>query len=337
MEHGKKEFLFMIKKSKLNFLESFLNKNNIKPRELILMKGDASNRVYSRLYHKDKSMILMDDQDPINLNKFLNVLDTFLKIKLSVPEVFYKDSDKGFALMEDFGEETYTNYINKNLEHDLIYESAIDVLLRIQKEAVPKYLEYFSERRVVEEVSIFLDWAVPFYFKDPINEKLKNNFIDCWSKFGKVIFSKSNVITHFDYHIDNLIWLKDRHGLRRVGVLDFQDALIGPPVYDLVSLLQDARRDVDDDLQKKLMNKFLTHYKYSMDEFNFLYDCVGAQRNTRILGVFARLKLRDGKGSYLKHMNRVWGYLKKNLQNPQLRDLYNCYIDFFPEEASAND
>ncbi|MAR78808.1 MAG: hypothetical protein CMM18_01105 [Rhodospirillaceae bacterium] len=327
----------MIKKNKLNSLEFFFNNNRIKPDQIMLMKGDASNRVYSRIYQNNESMILMDDQDKLNLKKFLNVSQSFLEIELSIPKIFCKDLDEGFALMEDFGDTTYTNYINKNIEYDHLYENAIDVLLRIQKGLAPNYLDYFTDKRVIEEVSIFLDWTLPFYFKGRVNQKLKNNFIDCWSEFAKVIFSKSNVITHFDFHIDNLIWLKNRKGFRRVGILDFQDALIGPPVYDLVSLLQDARRDVDEGLQKKLINKFLKENKYSMDEFKFLYDCVGAQRNTRILGVFARLKLRDNKDSYLKHMNRVWGYLKNNLQNPQLKDLHNCYSDFFPEEALHND
>ena len=183
-------------------------------------------------------------------------------------------------------------------------------------------------------VSIFLEWTVPYYFGDTKNLILRNNFINNWKEIAKIIHSKSNVITHFDYHIDNLVWLKNRTNHRRVGILDFQDALIGPQVYDLVSLLQDARINVNEKLQKKLKNRYLKSYRGSKDEFNLIYDFVGAQRNTRILGVFARLKLRDNKVGYQKYMNRVWENLIDNLKNPELKNLANSYKYFIPKEVS---
>ncbi|PPR80043.1 MAG: hypothetical protein CFH01_00028 [Alphaproteobacteria bacterium MarineAlpha2_Bin1] len=324
----------MIKKNKLNQLEDFLIKNDIKPEQIILMKSDASNRRYARIYNQKKSIILMDDQESINLEKFLSIADIFENLGLSVPKIFIKDIEKGFFLLEDFGDETYNNFIQNNSEYDYLYESAVDVLGILQNANIPGDLEIFSENRILKEVSIFLEWTVPYYFGDTKNLILRNNFINNWKEIAKIIHSKSNVITHFDYHIDNLVWLKNRTNHRRVGILDFQDALIGPQVYDLVSLLQDARINVNEKLQKKLKNRYLKSYRGSKDEFNLIYDFVGAQRNTRILGVFARLKLRDNKVGYQKYMNRVWENLIDNLKNPELKNLANSYKYFIPKEVS---
>ncbi len=324
----------MVIKKKLHLIEDFLTKNNISSDKLVLMKSDASHRRYHRLYNQEESMILMDDQEFINLERFLNVANILKEINLSVPEIFKVDHDKGFVLLEDFGSETFNNFIQNNSKYDLLYESAIDVLKILQDADLPSNLEVFSEKRILNEVQIFLDWTLPYYFGETKNQKLKKDFIDSWSIIAKIIHSASNVITHFDYHIDNLIWLNDRSSFKRVGVLDFQDALIGPAVYDLVSLLQDARITVSEKLQNKLKKRYLQFFKGTLDEFNLIYDCVGAQRNTRILGVFARLKLRDNKLSYQKHMNRVWKNLKNNLKNPELKDLADSYKYFIPEEIS---
>ncbi len=324
----------MTKKNKLGQIEKFLIKNNIKAEQVLFMKSDASRRRYARIVNGSKNKILMHDPDSRNLRKFLDIAKIFGELDLSVPSIYTEDPDLGFILLEDFGDETYNHYINNNLKYDFLYENAIEVLSVLQKAEIPDNLEIFSQKQILKEVNIFLDWALPYYFEEEISGKLINDFNRNWDEIGKIINSKSKVITHFDYHIDNLVWLKNRSNFKRVGILDFQDALVGPPAYDLVSLLQDARRDVSEELQKKLKEQYLTFYKGTSDEFNFFYDCVGAQRNTRILGVFARLKTRDNKTSYIKHMNRVWRNLNNNLKNPELKNLASCYKYFIPNEIA---
>ena len=141
-----------------------------------------------------------------------------------------------------------------------------------------------------------------------------------------------------DYHSPNLMWLPEREGIRRVGILDFQDALSGPLAYDLVSLLQDARLDVPEALEREQLARYCAargaqSQQFSSDQFVALYATLGAQRNSKILGIFARLAKRDGKRGYLAHIPRVARYLERDLAHPALAELRRFYARELPSAA----
>ncbi len=322
----------MIIKNKLNQIELFLNKSGIKSAKLMLLDGDASKRKYARIFDNDNSKILMDDQDCQNVNNFLNTTKIFKKLNLSVPEIYAVSLEDGLVLLEDFGDLTFNECLKKTHVHEYIYESAVDIITEIHSSEFSNNLKIYSTNQIIDEIKIFLDWAMLYFTgKNNYNDVTKN-FLKKWLEIARFININSNVIVHYDYHADNLIWLGDRKGLNRVGILDYQDAIIGPPVYDLVSLLQDARVDVNKKLQSALIDRYLKNYKGKAKEFEYLYDCVAAQRNTRILGVFARLYLRDSKKNYLKYTERVINNLRENLKNPELKELKEFYEMLIPKQ-----
>lgn len=314
---------------KLDFLKS-CNLNNV---ERIKLKADASNRRYERIIaSEDKSFILMDappeKEETIPFMKMAN----FLKENdFSAPLILESDSDKGFILLEDFGDDSFNNILlgksnlSSTLSEEKIYEKAIDVLINLHGIQAPKIsLPHYSEDLLIKESNQFIDWYVATLNGQSLESELKEEFNFILKQLFLVTKIYPDVVVLRDYHVDNLMWLNDRVSYRKVGLLDFQDAVIGSPIYDLISLLEDARRDVSPQLTEHMINRYLkAHPNYSRKDFNMVYAILAIQRNLKIAGFCARQAASNKNPFYLTLLPRVWGYINNDLKHPLLHPLKN--------------
>jgi len=317
--------------SRLELATEFLAANGIAQHSLKIVAGDASFRKYYRIFHADKSYILMDaPPDKEDVKPFLNIAEYLVTWGFSAPRVLFSDVINGFLLLEDLGDDLYSRYLSglspqvrpqKELE---IYKQAIDVLLKLQEcepaNALPYNLEAY-----MREITLFADWFLPRHYSGAELHKLSVEFRTKWFKILEQADLKSKVTVLRDYHADNLLWLPSRSDVASVGLLDFQDALIGEPEYDLVSLLEDARRDISAENTQELLQYYVDAAMQksgaSHDEIIERYHLLGAQRNLKIIGIFNRLDVRDGKSNYLKFLPRVWRHLNHDLQIKPLQQL----------------
>lgn len=319
------------------------------------MAGDASTRSYERLSLDGRSAVLMnappaaegaacppeatpDERRRLgynamarlagpNLNAFIAIAETARAAGLSAPGIIAADASTGFAIIEDLGDDLFARAIpNGAPEHDL-YASAIDALLALRAAAptAPKRQGYqmlsYDETAMVAEVMLVPDWYWPHFKGAPAPDDLKAEYRAAWTPVLALLPASSTIALR-DFHAENLLWLPDRQGFRRAGIIDFQDALIGNPAYDLVSLLEDARRDVSDDLAETMIRRYAAGAAAvgAFDEAAFRrdYAILGAQRNAKILGIFARLIDRDGKPRYADFFPRVEAHFRRDLAHPDL-------------------
>ncbi len=302
------------------------------------LAGDASFRRYFRLSGAEGAAVLMDaPPGPEDVRPFLRVAALLAEWGYSAPRVMASDAAAGFVLLEDIGDESFTKTIASGANERELYEAAVDLLADLQRHAAPPDLPLFDAERILREADLFLDWTLPALNGTPSSPALYRGFRALWRDLLSRMAAGDAKVTLFDYHADNLHWLPARQGLRRVGLLDFQDAVRGPAALDLVSLLEDARRDVSPDLVEALIARYLTHAEVAdEDAFRASYAAVGAQRNTRIIGVFGRLWLRDGKAGYLGLLPRVWRLLEGDLAHPALAPLRAWFDDVVPADQRRN-
>jgi aminoglycoside/choline kinase family phosphotransferase len=192
----------------------------------------------------------------------------------------------------------------------------------------------FDVDAMLIEVSLLLDWYLPDRGVE-VTGLMREEFLTLWRELLRVALAVPATWAIRDYHSPNLIWLADRDGLARVGVIDFQDAVLGPPAYDVVSLAQDARVDVSEPLEIALVSRYVRGRKTDTPTFDPAafaesYAMMSAQRNTRLLGVFSRLNRRDGKPHYLRHQPRIWGYLQRALAHPALAEIRQWFEAHVP-------
>ena len=320
---------------------------------------DASARSYARLILPDRTAILMNsprqpDGPPIRDGKpyselvhlaedvtpFVAVADALRTRGLSAPVIHAFDLDQGFIVLEDFGSQVFGAEVARGVKQDGLWGGAVDVLsalatkpptdtLPIEGHA-PYPLPSFDANAMLMEASLIIDWLWPALHSQETPEALREEFSALWRPLLEQAAHADLGWVLRDYHSPNLMWLPEQTGVKQVGLLDFQDALKGPLAYDLVSLLQDARLDVPEALEREQLNRYCAARStqsraFSSDDFRTLYATLGAQRNSKILGIFARLAKRDGKRGYLAHIPRVARYLERDLAHPSLNDLRRFY------------
>jgi len=293
----------------------FILSNNISKYEINKIAGDASFRSYYRVSSNLGSYILMY-APPLyeKIDSFI-LIDKFLcDNNFSAPQIFSIDKDNGFILLEDFGDKTYSKILieNKSKEfEEIIYIKACDCLINLHKSNISSLkIESYNIGMLFREVMLFVDWYLP-YIK---NIKLSVEQIAIYKSLWFQLFddlSSDMVVVLRDYHADNLMIIEDRLEYKAVGLLDFQDAVIGSKAYDLVSLLEDARRDVSQELAEIIINYYVDKSKINKDIFLRDYAILSLQRNIKILGIFARLAYRDGKVNYLNFIARVKNHIFK--------------------------
>lgn len=299
------------------------------------LAGDASNRRYLRLTNPNngQSAVLMDAPPHLgeDTRPFVRIAEYLNDIGLSAPRIMAQDDNNGFLLLEDLGDDLFAKVVIRypDLESSL-YSSAIDVLIHLHRNAPPHNLETYDAVTAAPLAGLPYDWYVP-EVAGPQHDSTKKRFLSLMQEALASHAADCDVLIQRDYHAENLLWLPNRAGVARVGLLDFQDAMLGHRAYDLVSLLQDARRDVPTQVERAMLSRYIVATGQNSDEFEAAYATLGAQRNLRIIGVFARLCIRDGKPGYLKFLPRVWSLLERDLAHPALASLKQLVVETIPK------
>jgi aminoglycoside/choline kinase family phosphotransferase len=282
------------------------------------LTGDASARKYFRLSAAKQTAILMDaSRVPDSIGPFIRIAKHLRQLGLSAPKIFDRETDSGLLLLEDFGNTSFAKLLEKPDEAEKLFTLATDVLIALHKhpQAVPENLREYHPEKMLEDIELFVQWRTP-----SITPLEKADFRAVWRTVLPLAHRVPESLLLRDYHVANLMLLPERAGIQQVGLLDFQDAYRGPVTYDLISLLQDARRDVPEALQKKLLARYLAAFP-SLDHEAFETSLVilAAQRHTRVLGIFERLARHEGKLDYRRlHSPRVERRLRQALQHPIL-------------------
>ena len=306
------------------------------------LAGDASFRHYERLTLGRRTAVLMDAPPPKeDVQPFLIIARHLSRLGYSAPTIMAADETAGLVLLEDLGDDLYTRILagadGAALEPAL-YAAAIDLLADLHTKPVPDGLGRYDEPRLLSETELFLDWYLPRRFRREVEPTEREAYRAAWRAVLPLAWRAPPALALRDYHADNLIWLlardhaaTDPRGLRRVGLLDFQDAIVAPLPYDLVSLLEDARRDVPPDIVQAMIKRYLAS-RPELDEafFRTSYAVLGAQRNVRILGIFSRLSVRDGKARYLGFLPRVWRLVEHDLSHPALAPVAQWFARAVP-------
>lgn len=282
------------------------------------LAGDASFRRYERLIDGGRRAVLMDGPPPVeDVVPFVRVAELLAGIGLAPPEIYAADIEAGLLLLEDLGDDLVVMVTRDEPDPTPIYATAVDVLLHLQHQPPPFDLPPYDESWLLREALLLIEWWRP-----GLGVRAERRYREIWQTLLQDAFVGEPVFVYRDYHAENLIWRPERSGLRRLGLLDFQGAVIGPAPYDLVSLLEDARTDVAPELAEAMIERFL-HGRPELDPSGFrtAYAILGAQRNAKILGLFTRLAARDGKPHYLDHLGRVRAHLARDLEHPRLADL----------------
>jgi tRNA threonylcarbamoyl adenosine modification protein YjeE len=341
-----------------------------RPARIRYLQGDASTRTYARLHQAGRPMLLMDaprqaDGPPIrdgkSYSKIAHLAEDMVRpfvaigahlagAGLSAPRVLACDLDHGLALVEDLGDRLFAAEVAAGTPQAELYRSAVDVLVKLRSIAVPPHLplpdgsSYWLPRRdraaFEIELELLLDWYWPALKGAACPPAVREEFRALWSGVLDRLLALPGAWFLRDFHSPNLIWLPERRGVARVGILDFQDALNEHSAFDLVSLLQDARLDVPAPLERDLFHYYCARAKeaeanFDRAAFASAYAMFGAQRNTRLLGLWVRLLRRDGKPHYLQHIPRTWGYLDRNLGDPAMAALGPWYARHFPPHLRA--
>ncbi|HEY8382252.1 MAG TPA: tRNA (adenosine(37)-N6)-threonylcarbamoyltransferase complex ATPase subunit type 1 TsaE [Microvirga sp.] len=316
----------------------------------IPLQGDASTRAYERLEKPDgQTAILMispprPDGPPVRRGKPYSVIaklaetvhafvamDRGLRaLGFSAPKIYGEDLETGLLILEDLGHELFVDANGPIPER---YGEATRLLARLHGASLPQVLPVaegiehalppYDLEALLIEAELLADWYVPHQMGSQLSGSARAEFVNLWTEALAEIIAAPATWTLRDYHSPNLIWLPDRADLRRVGLIDFQDAVLGHPAYDVASLLQDARVTVPPDLELKLIGLYARERKaadpaFDVAAFARAYAIMGAHRATKVLGIFARLDKRDGKPQYLRHLPRIEAYLARNLAHPAL-------------------
>jgi N-acetylmuramate 1-kinase len=342
-------------------VRAFLDQSGYRDVPRRRMVGDASTRVFERLALADHTEILMNsprrpDGPPVRDGKpysaiahlaedivpYVALAQGLRDRNLSAPAILHADLEHGFLVMEDLGDDRIVAG-DPPAPIEERYEAAVDLLLSLHRRKLPERLpvaprrEYFLPAYDMDafliEAELLLDWYLTSA-DVKVTDRLRGEFTRLWREALQPAIEAPPTWVLRDYHSPNLLWLAERDNVARIGVLDFQDAMMGPAAYDLASLLQDARVDVPEPLEVALFSRYvrgrLYDQRFDAAGFARIYATLAAQRATKILGIFARLDRRDGKPQYLRHIPRLLRYLNRSLAHPDLAPLKAWYAANLP-------
>jgi aminoglycoside/choline kinase family phosphotransferase len=338
-------------------IESFLTKAGWGSATRGPLAGDASARRYERIRFQGQTAVLMDaPPEPgeakvgrasgysaaarlaVDCRPFVAIAGYLAAKGLSAPKVYADDVPQGLLLLEDLGDDLFVRLLGETgaaKDETRLYEAAVDLLIASHAQGdgptlplpdstpytVPRY-----EPSVYQiEADLLIDWYLPALRHATLPAAERSAYHAAWAQILPLLEGERPVLVLRDFHAGNLLWLPEREGPARVGLLDFQDGLLGCAAYDLVSLLQDARRDVPPLLEERMLARYIdaakTRAGFDEARFRLAYAILGAQRNAKIVGIFTRLSRRDGKPVCLRHLPRVWRYLTADLAHPALAPL----------------
>jgi N-acetylmuramate 1-kinase len=320
--------------------KNFLKNSGISNYRSEKIKPDASHRSYTRIIVKDGSYMLMDAPPTKEAVKpFIEVASFLVKNGLTAPKIFVSDEENGFLLLQDFGDYSFTKLLSGNTEiskdytEQHLYGRAIDALIALHKIKEKPNFPIFDEDMLIQESLQFIDWYIAVLHNEKLPKKDRDEFTIILKHALQYTKNLAPVVVLKDYHADNLMWLHEEFGLKKLGILDFQDAAFGSPAYDIVSLLEDARRDVGPDTTHIMINKYLKAFpSISRKDFLASYAIMGAQRNLKIIGFCARQAAENNNQYYLSLLPRVWGHLYNDLKNPLLLLLKEWMVKIVPSQ-----
>jgi tRNA threonylcarbamoyl adenosine modification protein YjeE len=350
-------------------IEDFLKQHNIESSSRIFFEGDASSRRYETVLHNSERILLMDmplrpDGPPVKNGKpysqiahlaeditaVVAINKHLVDLGFSAPRIFGADIAKGLALIEPLGDRVYGRMMlaGEDMREPML--QAASLLAEMATHEWPSRpvataenthaLKHYDEDAMLIEVDLLPSWFYRHVHGVAAHESMNESFSEVWRTILPLVKSERPQWVLRDFHSPNLIWIPERQGTKRVGLIDTQDAVLGHPAYDLMSMAQDARVDVSAEMEKLLVEHYCSerHKQGPFDEASFraAYAVLGAQRATKILGIFARLNMRDSKPAYLKHMPRVSRYLARNLEHPSLQPLKDWYLANLPEALSVD-
>jgi tRNA threonylcarbamoyl adenosine modification protein YjeE len=348
--------------ARLKALRQFLEDAGYAGAKRQRMAGDASTRSYARLVRDDGVVILMNsprrpDGPAIydgksysaavhlaeDVKPFVAIAGGLRERGFSAPAIHHADLEAGFLITEDFGN---AGVVEGDPPAPIAerYQAATDMLAALHRQSLPEILPLapqitypiptFDTDALLVEAGLMLEWYLPDRGVTP-DDNMRTEFVTMWRELLSKPAAAARTWALRDFHSPNLIWLEARSDIAKVGIIDFQDAVLGPAAYDLVSLLQDARIDVPEPLELALLTRYIKARRTSDEAFDpadfaELYAIMSAQRNTRLLGTFARLNRRDGKPQYLRHQPRIWAYLTRSLAHPALARFREWYAAHVP-------
>jgi aminoglycoside/choline kinase family phosphotransferase len=300
-----------------------------------LLAADASFRRYERVTRDGEQVVLMDAPPPHeDVQAFLRVAHRLLDLGLSAPRALRIDKAHGLMLLEDFGDRTFTRALAEGVEERFLYQLAIDTLIALHRSWRPEMaapadaaadddlLPPYDAGRLLDEAALLPDWFLPALRGAPTARGPRETYLAAWRAVLPLVGGVPEVLVLRDYHVDNLMLLEGRAGVAACGLLDFQDAVVGPVSYDVVSLLEDARRDISPRIVEEMLARYLAAFpELDRAAFRRSYSVLGVQRAAKIIGIFTRLSWRDGKPNYLAHVPRVWRLLEAGLAHPALAPL----------------
>jgi aminoglycoside/choline kinase family phosphotransferase len=290
------------------------------------LPGDASFRHYFRLRDLGRPAMLMDAPPPQeDVRPFLHVAKLLHALDYSAPCILAADAEAGFLVLEDLGDATYTRVMAAGADEAMLYALATDLLVDLHNRfalSAGAGLPAYSDERLLAEAALLVDWFLPEATGAPVPASVRAEYLALWQAVLPLARRTPETLVLRDYHIDNLMWLDARPGLKACGLLDFQDAVIGPAAYDLVSLIEDARRDIAPEIRAACRARYLAgRPDQDAGDLDLSLAVLGAQRHAKVIGIFCRLMRRDGKPVYLDHLPRLWRLIGENLAHPALKDL----------------
>ncbi len=314
--------------------DQFLQTHRYEPTQLAFLASDMSLRRYYRLSAAKR--VLMDAPFPEDPKQFIDIARYLQECGLRAPSILEHCLDNGFVLLEDFGDHTFTAILKNSIEREAeLYQTSISVLKHLHQQAKnkPTFIPAYTIENLLTEAEVFVDWYWQAAKGTPVSQLTKKEFSNAWRHAFEQLPETPNSIVLRDYHVDNLMVVDDQQGIQGCGLLDFQDALWGSVVYDVISLLEDARRDLTPGLADQMWNLFLKDIPDSEHgNYRTAATILGAGRHTKVIGVFVRYAMRHGKKEYLKHLPRLWEYLEKSLIIPELSQVKAWFDRYLPVE-----
>lgn len=309
-------------------LDEFLARHGWTDAQISPVAGDASFRRYFRVNSATRGKAILMDAPPPHEDPqpFLDIAQYLTGHQFRAPEIYGTDLTRGLVLLEDFGDRRMREHLDDHPEDEVeIYRAAIDTIVRLTRTPAADAQPY-DMAIYLREVQLLSEWYMPAMGLSCDASAFDQMWVDALAPLA----SCQDVTVLRDYHAENIMLLDDGEQ----GIIDFQDALVGHPAYDLVSLLQDARRDVRPELEADMLAYYLTAANPGPD-FDAHYALLGAQRNTKIIGIFTRLWKRDGKERYLSFLPRMWGLLERDLAHPALANVKQWFDTQIPTEIRS--
>ncbi|MBL6597757.1 MAG: phosphotransferase [Alphaproteobacteria bacterium] len=321
-----------------DLLRGFLDRNGLAAATIAPLADDCSFRRYFRVHRGADHYVVMDaPPDLEDVVPFATLSGLLNRFGYSAPRVLAKDTGDGFLLLDDFGDATYTKALSRGADEWSLYALALDVLVDLGHRpvnAMPATIPAYDDDKLLAEAAMFVDWYLVPGLGLEVSEEMREAYLSAWRECLPVLRGAPECLVLRDYHVDNLMVIAARDGLGACGLLDFQDAVIGPSSYDVVSLLQDSRRDIAEDLVTAMLERYFDSMGPDIDRAAFLrsYHAFGAQRALKVFGIFTRQSVLYGNHGYLEHIPRLWRHTEANLRIPELSGVRDWVDQAVPRE-----